>query len=95
MGEQGFTQNAMVKAVGEALTEQGRMAAEHRITTAGGRFQVRRDENDRASALGQLAFFAEFLEVTGVFERWQRLTIHLRNRIQTNTIRHGENFSAL
>ena len=56
---------------------------------------MRWDENDRASALGQLAFFAEFLEVTGVFERWQRLTIHLRNRIQTNTIRHGENFSAL
>ncbi len=26
MGEQGFAQNAMVKAVGEALTEQGRMA---------------------------------------------------------------------
>ena len=48
------------------------MAAEHRITTAGGRFQVRWDENDRASALGQLAFFAEFLEVTGLFERWAK-----------------------
>ncbi len=72
IGEQGFTQNALVKAVGEALTEQGRMAAEHRITTAGGRFQVRRDENDRASALGQLAFFAEFPEVTSLFERWAK-----------------------
>ena len=70
MGEQGFTQNAMVKAVGEAMTEQGRVATEHRITTAGGRFQVRWDENGSASALGQLAFFAEFLEVTGLFERW-------------------------
>ena len=72
MGEQEFTQNVMVKAVGEAMTEQARMAADHRITTAGGRFQVRWDENGSASALGQLAFFAEFLEVTGLFERWAK-----------------------
>ena len=36
----------------------------------GGRFQVRWDENGSASALGQLVFFAEFLEVSGLFERW-------------------------
>lgn len=72
MGEQEFTQNAMVKAVGEAMVEQARAAAEHGITTAGGRFQVRWDENGSASALGQLAFFAEFLEVTGLFERWAK-----------------------
>jgi hypothetical protein len=31
---------------------------------------VRWDEGGSASALGQLAFFAEFLEVSGLFERW-------------------------
>ena len=57
MGEQEFTKDVIVKAV----LEQARMATEHRITTAGGRFQVRWDENGSASALGQLAFFADFL----------------------------------
>jgi len=72
MGEKEFTQNALVKAVGEAFIEQASVATELRITTAGGRFQVRWDENGSASALGQLAFFAEFLEVTGLFERWAK-----------------------
>lgn len=72
MGERGFTQNALVKAVGEAMQEQATVAAEYRITTAGGRFHVRWDENGSASALGQLPFFAEFLDVTGVFERWSK-----------------------
>ena len=31
---------------------------------------MRWDENGSASAFGQLAFFAEFLEVSGLFERW-------------------------
>ena len=44
--------------------------AEYRLSTPGGRFQVRWDEGGSATALGQLAFFAEFLEVTGLFERW-------------------------
>jgi len=72
MGEQEFTQNALVKAVGEAVIEPASLAAEHRIKTAGGRFQIRWDENGSASTLGQLAFFAEFLEVTGLFERWAK-----------------------
>jgi hypothetical protein len=33
-----------------------------RVTTLGGKFQVRWDEVGSAPALGQLAFFAEFLE---------------------------------
>ena len=37
MGEQGFTQNAMVKAVGEAMTEQGRMANGGRASHHDGR----------------------------------------------------------
>ena len=31
---------------------------------------MRWDENGSATAIGQLAFFAEFLEVSGLFERW-------------------------
>lgn len=71
MGDFGFEQKALVKAVNRALVEQAPAAAELRLSTPGGRFQVRWDEGGSATALGQLAFFAEFLEVTGVFERWR------------------------
>ncbi|MDO8788260.1 MAG: transposase [Sulfuritalea sp.] len=70
MGEAGFEKNALVRAVGEAIAEQMREASDLRVSTPGGRFQVRWDKNGSASALGQLAFFAEFLEVPGLFERW-------------------------
>jgi len=69
MGELDFEQKALVKAVDGAITEQINQAGDLRVATPGGRFQVRWDENGRASALGQLAFFAEFLEVSGLFER--------------------------
>jgi hypothetical protein len=70
MGELEFEQKALVKAVEHALLEPGREAGELRLSTPGGRFQVRWDEGGSATALGQLAFFAEFLEVSGLFERW-------------------------
>ena len=70
MGEREFERNALAKAVDGAICEQVREASELRVATPGGRFQVRWDENGSASALGQLAFFAEFLEVSGLFERW-------------------------
>lgn len=71
MGEYEFEQKAVVKAVDSALQAQERIAEELRLLTPGGRFQVRWDENGSATALGQLTFFAEFLEVTGVFARWK------------------------
>jgi len=73
MGECEFEQKAVVKAVDSALQAQAqeRVAEELRLLTPGGRFQVRWDENGSATALGQLTFFAEFLEVTGVFARWK------------------------
>ena len=40
------------------------------IQTPGGVFSARWDERGSATALGQLAFFAEYLEATGLFERW-------------------------
>ena len=73
MGECEFEQKAVVKAVDSALQAQvqEQVAEELRLVTPGGRFQVRWDENGSATALGQLTFFAEFLEVTGVFARWK------------------------
>jgi len=72
MGECEFEQKAVVKAVDSALQAQvqERVAEELRLVTPRGRFQVRWDENGSATALGQLTFFAEFLEVTGLFARW-------------------------
>lgn len=71
MGEAEFEPNVMVAAVQGALAEQAIVAEqEMRLTTPGGRYQVRWDDTGSATALGQLAFFAEFLEVSGLFERW-------------------------
>lgn len=71
MGEVEFEPNVMVSAVQSALAERAEMVEqEMRLTTPGGRYQVRWDDNGSASALGQLAFFAEFLDVSGLFERW-------------------------
>ena len=52
--------NTMVEAVDEGM----------RVNTPGGVFTVRWDQRGSATALGQLAFFAEYLEATGLFERW-------------------------
>lgn len=71
MGETEFKPNGMAVAVGSVLAEVSAMAeGEMRLTTPGGRYQVRWDDGGSATALGQLAFFAEFLEVSGLFERW-------------------------
>ena len=43
-----------------------------RVQTPGGVFSVRWDERGSATALGQLAFFAEYLETSGLFESWLR-----------------------
>jgi hypothetical protein len=40
------------------------------VDTPGGRMQVRWDEGGKATAMGQLVFFAEYLGVAGLFERW-------------------------
>ena len=71
MGETDFEHKEIVKAVDSALQEGVQAAAEMRVATPGGRFHVRWDEGGSATALGQLAFFAEFLEVSGLFARWQ------------------------
>ncbi len=72
MGEGAFEQKALVKAVAIAWQEQQqeRAAEALRVATPGGRFHVRWDEGGSATALGQLVFFAEFLDVSGLFARW-------------------------
>ena len=70
MGELEFEQKALVKAIDRALVEQNREVAELRVATPGGRFHVRWDEGGSATALGQFPFFGEFLEVSGLFDRW-------------------------
>ena len=60
----------VVKALGSAMQEMEQSAHELCLSTLDGRFHVRRDENGSATALGQLSFFAEFLEATGLFARW-------------------------
>ena len=54
------TINTMVEAADQAM----------RVRTPGGVFSVRWDSEGSATALGQMAFFAEYLETTGLFERW-------------------------
>ena len=71
MGEAEFEPKALTKSIQSAVMETATAAEAMRVNTPGGRFQVRWDDKGTASALGQLPFFAEFLEVTGLFERWR------------------------
>jgi hypothetical protein len=41
-----------------------------RLDTASGGLKVHWDGNAQATALGQMAFFIEFLTVTGLFDQW-------------------------
>ena len=64
-----------VKAVAAACREtvDGAVQAlddSMRVQTPGGVFAVRWDERGSATALGQLAFFAQYLETAGLFEGW-------------------------
>jgi hypothetical protein len=70
MGDTENAQRAIVKAVGSAVEELARKSSAMVIATPGGRFQVRWDEGGSATALGQWVFFAEFLEVSGLFSQW-------------------------
>jgi hypothetical protein len=57
----------LVKELEQALESWGGEEGESLITTPGGRIHVRWDEKGSATALGQLGFFAEYLEETGLF----------------------------
>jgi len=75
MGERKLGPVQAMKAVARANQEAVETMVETtdesmRVRTPGGVFSVRWDERGSATALGQLAFFAEYLEATGLFERW-------------------------
>jgi hypothetical protein len=54
-------------AVKQSLTVQERPLS---VATPGGRMHVKWDSKSNATAMGQVVFFAEFLEATGLFDRW-------------------------
>lgn len=60
----------VAKACREAIDTMVEAGPAMRVQTPGGVFSVRWDEKGSATALGQLTFFAEYLETTGLFERW-------------------------
>ena len=71
MGERKRKVKSAVAAVRSALEgAAGNDEPMMNVLTPGGRIQVRWDTRASATAMGQLAFFAEFLEVAGLFERW-------------------------
>lgn len=70
MGEGEFKPGGTAVAVAEAISDIAAASGEMRLVTPGGRYQVRWDDGGSATAMGQLPFFAEFLEVSGLFERW-------------------------
>lgn len=57
---------AVRQVAADAALEQAQM----NLATPGGRIQVEWDTRDNATTMGQLAFFAEFLDTAGLFERW-------------------------
>ena len=73
MGECELAVNSVAAACREAIDTMARASEEAmRVHTPGGVFSVRWDERGSATALGQLTFFAEYLETSGLFETWLR-----------------------
>ena len=75
MGERELAPVKAMRAVAAACEQTVRTMVEEadeamRVNTPGGVFTVRWEQRGSATALGQLAFFAEYLEATGLFERW-------------------------
>ena len=71
MGEGRSAVKAVAAACREMIDAPVQAAHESmRVPTPGGVFTVRWDERGSATALGQLAFFAQYLETAGLFEGW-------------------------
>jgi Transposase DDE domain group 1 len=70
MGEAKSKLKEVVVAVKQVLENPVNDDISMSVQTPGGRIQVRWDARENATAMGQLAFFAEFLEVSGLFDRW-------------------------
>lgn len=71
MGEAQYAQSQTSQACQEAI-EQCTLTLDQltRVHTPGGVFEVQWSEQGKATAMGQLAFFAQFLHTSGLFEHW-------------------------
>lgn len=70
MGEPKSKVREIAAAAKKTLDECAPASEPMGVVTPGGRIHVRWDTRANATTMGQLAFFAEFLEVAGLFERW-------------------------
>ena len=71
MGEAQFAQSQTSQACQEAIEQCEQVVNEAmRVQTPGGAFEVQWSSSGKATAMGQLAFFAEFLQTSGLFEHW-------------------------
>ena len=71
MGEGNFAQSQTSQACQKTIEEYERIADEAvRVQTPDGVFEVQWNSDGKATAKGQLAFFAEFLQMSGLFENW-------------------------
>ena len=78
MGESKSAVKAVAAACQEtinAVVAQANLSM--RVQTPGGVFSVRWDEKSSATAMGQLSFFAQYLETTGLLKTWH-LTIQIK-----------------
>jgi hypothetical protein len=71
MGEAEFAQSQTSQACQQTIEQYAQAIDEAlRVQTPGGVFEVQWSSDGKATAMGQLAFFAEFLQVSGLFENW-------------------------
>lgn len=70
MGEPKSKRKEVVLAVKQVLDNPENDNIPMSVVTPGGGIQVRWDTRENTTVMGQLAFFAEFLEVAGLFELW-------------------------
>jgi hypothetical protein len=71
MGEADFAQSQTNQACQQTIEQYERVVDETlRVQTPGGVFEIQWSSDGKATAIGQLAFFAEFLQASGLFENW-------------------------
>jgi len=71
MGEADFAQSQTSQACGETIRHYEQVVDESlRVQTPGGVFEVQWSSEGKATAMGQLAFFAEFLQASDLFGNW-------------------------
>ena len=70
MGECELTKKKLVVALEQSIEAQFVDTDPMSVLTPGGRIQVVWDQRGNVTAMGQLGFFGEYLETTGLFTNW-------------------------